>query len=72
MAAGTPGGRRHFAELKEITGSASRWSWARTADGRATSGNEYHRAHGGPAEDEGCGSTSWNRTVPAQFLTGGG
>ena len=38
----------------------------------AASGNGYHRAHGGPTGDEGCGSTSWNRTVPARFLTGGG
>ena len=29
-------------------------------------------AHGGPTGDEGCGSTSWNRTVSARFLTGGG
>ena len=34
--------------------------------------NGYHRAHGGPTGDEGCGSTSWNRTVSARFLTGGG
>ena len=72
MTAGTPGGRRHLAEPKETAGSASRWSWARTSDGRAASGNGYHRAHGGPTRDEGCGSTSWNRTVLARFLTGGG
>ena len=72
MAAGTPGGRRHLAEPKEIAGPASRWSWARTTDGRAARGNGYHRAHGGPTGDEGCGSTSWNRTVSARFLTGGG
>ena len=63
-------GRRHFAEPKEIAGPASRWCWARTTDGRAASGNGYHRAHGGPAGDDGCGSTSWNRTVPARFITG--
>ena len=66
------GERRHLAEPKEIAGPASRWSWARTADGRAASGNGYHRAHGSPIGDEGCGSTTWNRTVPARFLTGGG
>ena len=49
MAAGSPGGRRHLAESKEIAGPASRWSWARTTDGRAASGNGYHRAHGDPA-----------------------
>ena len=43
MAAGTPEGRRHLAEPKEIAGPASRWSWARTTDGRAARGNEYHR-----------------------------
>ena len=48
MAAGTPGGRRHLAEPKEIAGPVSRWSWARTTDGRAASDNGYHRAHGGP------------------------
>ena len=72
MAAGTPGGRRHLTEPKEIAGPASRWSWARTADGRVASGNGYRRAHGGPTGDEGYGSTSWNRTVPARFLTGDG
>ena len=72
MAAVTPGGRRHLAEPKEIAGPASRWSWARTTDGRAARGNGYHRAHGGSTGDEGCGSTSWNRTVSARFLTGGG
>ena len=72
MAAGTPGGRMHLAELKKIAGPASRWSWARTTGGRAARGNGYHRAHGGPTGDEGCGRISWNRTVPAQFLTGGG
>ena len=73
MATGTPGGRRHLAEPKEIAGPASRWSWARTTDERAASGNGYHRAHGGPTGDEGgCGSTSWNRTVPARLNTGGG
>ena len=45
---------------------------ARTTDGRAASGNGYHRTHGGPTGDEGYGSTSWNITVSAQFLTGGG
>ena len=45
MAAGTPGGRRHHAKPKEIAGPASRWSWARTTDGRAARGNGYHRAH---------------------------
>ena len=59
MAAGTPGGRRHLAEPKEIAGPASRWSWARTTDGKAASGNGYHRAHGGPTGDEGCRSISW-------------
>ena len=63
MAAGTPGVKRHLAELKEIAGPASRWSWARTTDGRAASGNGYHRAHSGPTGDKGCGNTSWNRTV---------
>ena len=53
MTAGTPGGRRHLAEPKEIAGPASRWSWARTTNGRAASGNGYHRAHGGPTGDEG-------------------
>ena len=72
MAAGTPGGGRHIAEPKEIADSASSSSWARTTDGRAASGNGYHRAHGGPAGDAGCGSTSWSRTVPGRFLTGGG
>ena len=72
MAAGTPGGRRHLAELKEIASPVSRWSWARTTDGRAASGNGYHRAHGGPTGDEGCESSSWNITVRGQFLTGGG
>ena len=72
MAAGTPGGRRYLTEPKVIAGPASRWSWARTTDGRATSGNGYHRARGGPTGDKGYGSTSWNRTVPARFLTGGG
>ena len=71
LAAGTPGSRRHLVEPKEIAGPASRWSWARTTDGRAANGNGYHRAHGGPTGDEGCGSTSWNRTVLARFLTGG-
>ena len=52
MAAGTPGRRRHLAEAKEIAGPASRWSWARTTDGRAASGNGYHRAHGGSTGDE--------------------
>ena len=55
-----------------VEGPASRWSWARTTDGRAASGNGYHRAHSGPTGDEGCGSTGWNITVPARFLTGGG
>ena len=55
MAAGTPGSRRHLTEPKEIEGPASRWSWARTTDGRAASGNGYHRAHGGPTGDESCG-----------------
>ena len=72
MDAGTPGGRRHLTESKEIAGPASRWGWARIPDGRAASGNGYHRAHGGPTGDEGRGSTSWNRTLPARFLTGGG
>ena len=72
MVAGTPGDRRYFAEPNETAGPASRCSWARTTDGRVASGNGYHRAHGGPTEDEGCGSTSWNRTFPARFLTGGG
>ena len=35
MAAGTPEGRRHLVEPKEIADPASRWSWARTTDGRA-------------------------------------
>ena len=34
---------------------------ARTTDGRAARGNGYHRAHGGPTGDEGCGSTSWKQ-----------
>ena len=72
MAAGTPAGRRYLAEPKEVAGPASNWSWARTTDGRAASGNGYYRAHGGPTGDEGWGSTIWNRTVPARFLTGGG
>ena len=72
MVAGTPGGRRHLAKPKEIAGPARRWSWARTTDGRAASGNGYHRAHGGPTGDEGGGSTSWNITVLARFITGGG
>ena len=54
------------------THTRSRWSWARTTDGRAASGNGYHRAHGGPTGDEGSGSTTWNITVPARFLTRGG
>ena len=58
MAAGTPGGRRHLAEPKEIAGPASRCSWARATDGGAASGNGYHRTHGSPTGDEGCGSTS--------------
>ena len=53
----------HLAEPKEIGGPASRWSWVRTTDERAASGNGYHRAHGGPTGGEGCGSTSWNRTA---------
>ena len=65
QATGAPGDRRYLAEPKEIAGPAGRWSGARTTDGRAASGNGYHRAHGGPTGDEGCGSTSWNRTVPA-------
>ena len=65
MAAGTPGGRSYLAEPKEIAGPASRQSWVGTTNGRAASGNGYHRAHGGPTGDEGRGSTSWNRTVPA-------
>ena len=72
MAAGMPGDRRHLAEPNEIAGPARRWSWARTTDGRAASDNGYNRAHGGPTGDEDCGSTSWNRTVSARFLTGGG
>ena len=72
MAAGTPRGRRHLVEPKEIAGPVSRWSQAKTTDRRAASGNGYHRAHGGPTVDEGRGSTSWNRTVPVRFLTGGG
>ena len=72
MTAGTPGGRRYLAEPKEIADPASRWSWARTTDGSAASGNGYHRDHGGPKKDEGCGGTGWNRTVPARFLTEGG
>ena len=71
MAAGTPGGRRHLTEPNEIAGPANRWSWARSTDGRAASDNGYHRAHGGRTGDEGCGCTSWNRTVPARLLTGG-
>ena len=39
MAAGTPGGRRHLVEPKEIAGPASRWSWVGTPDARAASGN---------------------------------
>ena len=58
MTGGTPEGRRHLAEPKETAGPVSRWSWARTTDGRAASGNGYHKAHGGPTGDEGCGSTS--------------
>ena len=72
MTTGTPGGRSHLAEPKEIAGPASRWSWARTTDGRTASGNGYHRAYGGPTGDEHCGITSWNIIVPARFLTGGG
>ena len=56
----------------EIAGPASRWSWASTTGGKAVSGNGNHGAHGGPTGDEGCGNTSWNRTVPGRFLTGGG
>ena len=62
----------HLAEPKEIVGLASRWSWSRTTDGRAVSGNGYHRADGDPIGDKDCGSTSWNRTVPVRFLKGGG
>ena len=69
MTPGTPGERRHLAEPKETAGPANRWSWARTTDGRAASGNGYHRAQGGPTGNEGRRSTSWNRTVPARFLT---
>ena len=72
MTAGTPGGRRLLTDPKEIAGPARRWSWARTTDGRVARGDGYHRAHGSPIGDEGCGSTSWNRTVPARFLIGGG
>ena len=72
MALGTPGDRRYLAEPKEIAGPASRGSWAKTTDGRAASGSGYHRAHGGPTGDEGCGSTSWNITGPARLPTGGG
>ena len=61
-------GRRRLVGLKEIAGPASRWSWA----GRAASGNGYHRVHGGPAGEEGRGSTSSNGTVLARFVTGGG
>ena len=60
-----PGGRKHHVEPKEIAGPASRGSWVKTPDGKTASGNEYHRAHGGPTGDEGRGSNSWNRTVPA-------
>ena len=70
MAAGTPGGRRHLVEMKEIAGPASRWSWPRTTDGRAASGNGYHRAHGGPTGDEGCVSTSWNSDFLQEAVNG--
>ena len=52
MSTGTPGGGRHLVEPKGIAGPASRWSWARITDGRAASGNGYHRAHGGPTRGE--------------------
>ena len=39
MTAGMPGGRGRLVEPKKITGPASRWSWARTPDGRGASGN---------------------------------
>ena len=70
MAARTPGGRRHLAEPREIVRPASRRSWARTTDGRAASGNGYHRAHGGPTGDEGCGSTSWKRDFLQEAVNG--
>ena len=72
MAAGTPGGRRHLVERKEIAGPASRWGRARTSDGRAAYSNGWHRAHGGPTRDKGRGSSSWNIIVQARLLTGGG
>ena len=39
MTVGTLGGKKHLVEPKEIAGSASKWSWARTSDGRAASGS---------------------------------
>ena len=72
MVAGTSGGKRYPVEPQEIAGPASRWNRARTSDERAAYGNGYHRAHGGPTGDEGRWSTSWNITVPAGSLTGGG
>ena len=39
MTAGMPGSKKHLVEPKEIAGLASRWSWSRTPDGRASGGN---------------------------------
>ena len=39
-------------------------------NGRAACGNGLHRVYGGPTERESRGSTSWNRTLRARFLTG--
>ena len=68
MTAGTPEGRRHLAESKEIAGPASEWSWARTTDGRAASGNGYHRAHGGPTGDEGVVVPDGTEQLQRDFL----
>ena len=40
MPAGMPGGRTPLVELKEIACPGSRWSWARTSNGRAASGKD--------------------------------
>ena len=68
MAAATPGGRKYLTEPKEIAGSASRWSWARTTDGRAASGNGYHRAHGGPTGDRVVGLPVGTEQFQRDFL----
>ena len=65
MATGAPGDRRYLAEPKEIAGPAGRWSGARTTDGRAASGNGYHRAHGGPTGDEGLWEYQLEQNSPS-------